>query len=225
MPSWRERDAEAFGRNALPKITAVAAMISPSVLDIDRLSTQRREHPPETVLDRDLWLPPEHLAGPGDVGLPEGGDARVDALLALVRHRHRLGVPLCLVVDAAGANRVDIAPVRLRLRVDLGVAVDLARRGEEEARPLELRQPEHVVRAVGADLEGVQREPLVVDRAGRARQVVDDVDGLGDLQVVDEVVVAEDEAVVANVLDVLERSRVEVVDTDDTIALGEEVLA
>src|SRR5436190_11747862 len=70
MPSWRERDAEAFGRNALPKITAVAAMISPSVLDIDRLSTQRREHPPETVLDRDLWLPPEHLAGPGDVGLP-----------------------------------------------------------------------------------------------------------------------------------------------------------
>ena len=97
--------------------------------------------------------------------------ARVDALLAVVGHRQRLGVALGLVVDAARADRVDVAPVGLGLRVHLRVAVDLAGRGEQEARALALRQAERVVRAVGADLERVQRQPQVVDRAapGEAR--------------------------------------------------------
>ena len=106
--------------------------------------------------------------------------AGVDALLAVVGHRQRLGVALRLVVDAARADRVDVAPVVLGLRVDLGVAVDLAGRGEQEAGALELGHAEHVVGAVGADLERVQRQPQVVDRARRRGEVVDEVDVLGD---------------------------------------------
>jgi hypothetical protein len=64
--------------------------------------------------------------------------------------------------------------------VDLGVAVDLARGGQQEARAMRLGQAERVVRAVAADLQRVQREAQVVDRGRRRREVVDDVDRLVD---------------------------------------------
>ena len=115
-------------------------------------------------------------AHPRAVGVEDADDRRVDALLAVVGHGQRLGVALRLVVDPARADRVDVAPVVLLLRVDLGVAVDLAGRGDQEAGALELGDPEHVVGAVGADLERVQRQPQVVDRARRRGEVVDEVD-------------------------------------------------
>ena len=77
---------------------------------------------------------------PGPEGVEDPRDAGVDALLAVVGHRQRLGVALRLVVDAAGADRVDVPPVVLRLRMDLRVAVDLRGRGEQEPGPLLLRQ-------------------------------------------------------------------------------------
>ena len=89
-------------------------------------------------------------AHPRAVGVEDPDDRRVDALLAVVGHRQRLGVALGLVVDAARADRVDVAPVVLGLRVDLRVAVDLARRGEQEAGAVRLGEPERVVRAVAS---------------------------------------------------------------------------
>ena len=56
------------------------------------------------------------------------------------------------------------------------VAVDLGGRGQEEARALRLGQAERVVRAERADLQGLDRELEVVDRAGRAGEVQDVVD-------------------------------------------------
>ena len=160
------------------------------------------------------------------VGVEDPGDAGIHALLAVVGHRQRLGVALRLVVDAAWADRVDVAPVGLRLGVHLRVAVDLARRGDQEARALELRQAEHVVRPVGADLERVQRQAQVVDRAGRAREVEDEVDALLDEEGLGDVVVDEEELVaVVQMFDVLQRPRVEVVDADDAVALRQEVVA
>ena len=73
---------------------------------------------------------------PRPVGVEDPDDARVHALLAVVGHRQRLGVALRLVVDAARADRVHVAPVRLRLRVHERVAVDLGGRRQQEARAL-----------------------------------------------------------------------------------------
>ena len=81
------------------------------------------------------------------------------------------------------------------------------------------------MRPVRADLERVQREPQVVDRARRAREVVDEVDRPCDLEVLDHVVVEELEPLVPDVLDVCERARVQVVDAEDAVALLEEVVA
>src|SRR5438876_2986011 len=162
---------------------------------------------------------------PRSVRVEDPRDRRVDSLLPVVGHRHRLGVALRLVVDAARADGIDVAPVGLRLRMHLRVAVDLARRGEEEAGALELRETQRVVRAVRAHLEGLQRQPRVVDRAGRAREVVDELDRLLDPEVLRHVLVHECEALASEVLDVLERSRVEVVHADNAEVLRDEVIA
>ena len=82
---------------------------------------------------------------PRAVGVEDSDDARVHALLAVVGHGQRLCITLRLVVHAARADRVDIAPVALRLRMHLWVPVDLARRGEQVAGALELREPQRVV--------------------------------------------------------------------------------
>ena len=90
----------------------------------------------------------------------------VEAVVAVVRHGHGLGEALGLVVDAPGADRVDVAPVGLGLRVDERVAVHLAGRGQEEAGALVLGQAERVVGAEAADLQGLDGDP--VKSAGEA---------------------------------------------------------
>src|SRR5260221_2752444 len=159
------------------------------------------------------------------VGVEDADDRGVDALLAVVGHGQRLGVALRLVVDAARADRVDVAPVVLFLRVDLGVAVDLAGRGDEEAGALELGDPEHVMGAVGADLERVQRQAQVVDRARRRGEGGDEGDLLGDVDVRGDVDVAELERIVTDVGDVLQRPGLEVVEADHPVPLAKQVLA
>ena len=143
----------------------------------------------------------------------------------MIRHRHRLGVPLRLVVDPTRADRVDVAPVALGLRVDERVAVHLRGRREQEAGTLGLRQPERVMRPVCADLQRVQRQPRVVDRARRRGHVVDEVERLVDLVVARDVDHHEREVVIADVLDVVERARLEVVQADDAMAFLEQAIA
>jgi hypothetical protein len=142
-------------------------------------------------------------------------------LLAVVRHRERLGVALRFVVDASGADRIDMTPIRLGLRVDLRIAVDLARGRQQEPGAFELGEPEHVVGPVRAHLERVQGQALIVDGAGRTRQVEDEVYGLLEKERLRDVVMNEPKVrAVLDVPDVLQRPCVEVVDTDDPTSFG-----
>ena len=107
----------------------------------------------------------------------------------------------------------------------LRVAVDLARRCEQEARALELGEPERIVRALRADFQRVQRHAQIVDRARERREVEDEVDRLLDLEVLGHVVVHEDEFAGPDVLDVAQRARDQVVDADHPVAPLEQVVA
>jgi hypothetical protein len=80
-----------------------------------------------------------------------------------VRGGHGLRVALRLVVHPPRSDGVDVAPVRLRLRVHERVAVDLARRRQEVPRPLGLGQPEGVVGAGAAHLQDLDGDALEVD--------------------------------------------------------------
>ena len=139
---------------------------------------------PATVIGspRSAWRTKVGMARPSSgphpraVGVEDPHDAGVDAVGPAVGHGHRLGEPLGLVVDPARADRVDVAPVGLRLRVDLRVAVRLRGGGEQEARALLPGQPERVQRADRADLQRLDRQLQVVDRRGGRGEVQDGVD-------------------------------------------------
>ena len=88
-----------------------------------------------------------------------------------------------------------------------------------------LGQAERVVRAVRADLQRVERDAQVVDRRRGRREVVDEVDVLLDEVRVDDVEVEVDELGPADVLDVVERAGLEVVDADDAVPALEQRIA
>ena len=99
----------------------------------------------------------------GAVGVEDAGHLDPEFVLAVVVEEQGLGAAFALVVAGAEADGIDMAPVVLLLRVDLGVAVHLAGRGLEDLGPHPLGQAEHVDGAVHAGLGGLHRIMLVVD--------------------------------------------------------------
>jgi hypothetical protein len=96
------------------------------------------------------------------------------------------------------------------------VAVDLARRREQEARVVRPRQVERVAGAGGADLERLERVREVLARARRARQVEHGVDGAVDGDARGDVVLDQREPGVVGEVRVVGRvAGEEVVDRDD----------
>ena len=82
-----------------------------------------------------------------------------------------------------------------------------------------------MVSPVRAGLQRVERKAQVVDGARKRGEVEDDVDRLVDRDVLDDVVVEEDEGVVADVVEVRERPGLEVVEAQHPVAALEERLA
>ena len=113
---------------------------------------------------------------PRPVGVEDAHDADVDVVLPMVVHHQAFGDALAFVVAGAHADRIDVAPVALGLRMLLGIAVDLAGRGQQDARAHALGQPQHVDRAHHAGLDGLDRIVLVVHRRGRAGEMKDAID-------------------------------------------------
>ena len=106
-----------------------------------------------------------------------------------------------------------------------GIAVALARRGEQKARALRLGQPERVVRAERTDLQRGDGMLQIVDRRGRRGEMKDEVHVVGQEDVVRDIVL--DEAVVLiprEVLDIRRAAGDEVVDANDPMALGDQAV-
>ena len=94
----------------------------------------------------------------------------------MIVEEQRLGAALALVIAGARTDRVDVAPIFLRLRVDVRIAIDLARRSLEDLALQPLGEAEHVDRAVHAGLGRLHGIVLVVDRRCRTGEIVDLVD-------------------------------------------------
>jgi len=110
-------------------------------------------------------------AHPRSVRVEDADDAGVESVGAVVGHGERLPAALALVIGAARSDRVHVAPVRLGLRVDEGVAVDLRGRGEEKAGLLGPGQAEQVVGAQGPDLDDLDRDGREIGRRRGRREV------------------------------------------------------
>ena len=110
--------------------------------------------------------------------------------------------------------------------MDLGIAVDLAGGGEDEARAHVGGQRQKVARAEHARQHRVDRVCLVMGRRGGARQIEDRVDPQRDRHAIDHVGIDDAEAGLSlQVPEVFDASGTEVVDNGDATAFGEQCVA
>jgi hypothetical protein len=110
------------------------------------------------------------------VGIKDADNLDLQIMLAMVIEEQSLRTALTFVIATAEADRVDSTPVAFGLRVNLRVAIDLARRRLQDPGPYALCQPEHVNRTVYGGLGGLHGIVLVMNRARRTSEVVDAVD-------------------------------------------------
>src|SRR5207244_9479724 len=138
------------------------------------------------------------VVGPhsGAKRIKDAYDSGVQSVIPVIGHRHGLREALGFVVDAARADRIDVAPVVLGLGRDERVPIDLGRAGQQKPGLLGFGQPQRLVRAQSADLQGRNGKFEVVLRASRRGEVHHGIQGAFDVQVVADVVVDEDEALV-----------------------------
>jgi hypothetical protein len=99
-----------------------------------------------------------------------------EVMLAPVVEKERLSSSLALVVAGTQADRVDVAPIVLSLRVDLRIAVHLRSGGQQNPRLSPLGQAKHIDRPMHRSLGGLDWVALVVHRRRGAGQVVDLID-------------------------------------------------
>jgi len=107
------------------------------------------------------------------IGVEDPGDLDRQLVLTVVVEEQRLGAALALIVAGARSDRVDVTPVVLGLWMNRRVAVHFGGRGLQDSRLHAFGQAEHVDGAVDAGLGGLHRVELVMDRRGRAGEVVD----------------------------------------------------
>ena len=112
----------------------------------------------------------------GSVCIKDSHHADIHAILAAVVRGEGFGATLALVVARADADCVHIAPIALDLRMHEGIAIYLACGGMKDLRLGLERQVQHVHHAENAGLHRLDGVVLVVDRAGRAGEVVDFVE-------------------------------------------------
>ena len=88
----------------------------------------------------------------------------IEAMHPVVGHGNRLGIAFGFIIDTTRTDRIDIAPVFLRLRMDQRIAVDLGSRGQQELCSLGLGEAKRVVSAQSPDLERRDRQLKIVNR-------------------------------------------------------------
>jgi hypothetical protein len=95
---------------------------------------------------------------PGAIGVEDPRHPHLGAAQAFEVEAQRLGRPLALVVAGARAGAVDVAPVGFDLRMDQGVAIDLAGRGLQQPGAVALGQAQQAVGAHNAGQHRVLRD-------------------------------------------------------------------
>ena len=100
----------------------------------------------------------------GAVGVENADDLGAHTMQTVVVKEQGLCTALALVVARTQSDGVDVAPIGLGLRMDVGVAIDLAGRGLQNLSLGATRQTQHVVGPEDAGLGSLYGVVLIVDR-------------------------------------------------------------
>ena len=154
------------------------------------------------------------------IGVEDARHLDVQPVLAVVIEKQRLRAAFPFVVAGSRSNRVDIPPIVFRLGMNGRIAIDLGRGSLENSAFQPFGKAQHVDGAVHAGLGGLHRIALIVDRRGRAGQIVDLVDL--DIERKGDVVAEQLEAIVTeDAIEIAPRAGEEIVDADDARAVGQ----
>ena len=155
------------------------------------------------------------------VGVEDARHLDVELVLAVIVEEQGLGAALAFIIAGPGPDRVDIPPIVLGLGMDGRVAVDLRGGGLKDPALQPLGKAQHVDGAMHARFGRLHGVVLVVDRGGRAGEIIDlvhlEIERKGDI-VTDEL-----EARVADqMLDIALGAGEEIVDAKNIVPVGEE---
>jgi len=103
------------------------------------------------------------------VGVEDSRHLDANAVLAMIVEEQGFRRALAFIVTGPQPQRIDVAPIGFRLRMNVRVAVDLAGRGLKNLGFDALGKTQHVDRAMHAGLQRLHRIELIVDRRRRAR--------------------------------------------------------
>ena len=158
---------------------------------------------------------------PRAVRIEDPDYAGIDAVRFPVGTGQGLGESLGLVVHASRADRVDVAPVVLGLRVHGRITVDLAGGGKDETRAVPVGQPQRVLGPVAAHGQRLEGKAQVVRRGGRAGEVGNGVHRAGYIEGGADVGLHEHETGLAHqVCNVVRPAGSQVVHADRTVTPG-----
>lgn len=160
------------------------------------------------------------------VSVEDPNDPHVDTPPTVVRHDHRLGETLGLVIHATRTERIHIPPVLFRLRMDARVAIDLTCRSMHEPAPLLDRQAQHLLGADRADTERLHRQPRIPRRRSGTGEVEDEIDFPVDHERFTDVLTAEGEpCIIDQMTDIPFVSSAQIVDRHNLVPIGKKTLA
>jgi hypothetical protein len=109
---------------------------------------------------------------PGTVGVEDSRDLDREAMLPMIIEEQGLRAALSFIIARPGADRIDVSPIRLGLRVNGWIAVDLARRSLQNAASKPFGEAEHVDCAMNRRLGRLNRIVLVVNWRSRTGEIV-----------------------------------------------------
>jgi hypothetical protein len=144
----------------------------------------------------------------------------------MVGHGHGFLKTFGFVINAAGADGVDVPPIFFRLGVDTRIAIDLRGRGDEDAGAFGFGETQTVVGPERAYFKGLNGDLQIVDRAGGGSEVEDESYVAGNVDKFAYVVVVEFKMLQPEkVLDIPEVTGDEVVHSDNVKSFADETIA
>ena len=93
----------------------------------------------------------------------------------MIGHRHCLGETFGFVVNAARSDRIHVAPVVFRLRVNERIAIAFTGRSQNEGRLLVFGQAQRVVSPECADFQGRDGQFEIIDWACRRCEMENEI--------------------------------------------------
>ena len=161
----------------------------------------------------------------GSVGVEDANQVSVDAARAVISHDHRLGKPLGLVVDRAGADRIHVAPVTLPLRMLQRITITLRGGRVQKTGAMASSDFQGICDAYRADAQGFNSQSEILRRAGRRGKVEDviyrpQVEGSAYIQLLEA-----EARFMAQVREVFAIAGAEVIHADNGVALAQQAVS